>query len=147
MRDLSKPARVNSGNAGTLLAATAIIECAVAVLLLVAPSLVAQLLLGTPLTSAPALLVARIAGAALLAISVSCWLDRRRPTAAPLSGLAAGLLVYNAAVLALLSYAALLEGLRGMGTWPACALHLVMAIWCAQVLRMDRRARAIVTGG
>jgi hypothetical protein len=139
MRDLSKP----PGNAGALLAATAVIECAVGVPLVAVPSWVATLLLGTPLTGAAGLLVARIAGAALLAIGVSCWLERRRPAATALSGLVGGLLVYNAAVFALLSYAALLEGLRGIGTWPACAVHLVMAIWCARLLRTDRRrARA-----
>ena len=127
--------------------AAAVIEFPVGVLLLAAPAMVAQLLLGTPLTSAAALLVARIAGAALLAISLSCWLERRRPAAGPLSGLVGGLLVYNAAVFALLSYAALLQGLHGIGTWPACALHFAMAIWCAQVLRMERRARAQSAAG
>ena len=125
---------------GTLLVATAIIESATGVALLIAPSLVAQLLLGVPLPSAAALLVARIAGAALLAIGLSCWLEGRRAATAPVGGLVAGLLVYNGAVFALLVHAALAEGLRGVGTWPTCALHLLMALWCARVIFAVDRA-------
>jgi hypothetical protein len=127
-----------------LLIATAIIEIGVGIPLLVTPSLVAQLLLGTPLSSPAALLVARIAGAALLAIGVSCWLERRAPIV-PVTGLVSGLLVYNAAVFALLLYATLADGLSGMGIWPACALHAAMAVWCVRVIRAGRRARQQTT--
>ena len=114
-------------------------------LLLIAPARVAQFLLGTPLPSVGSLLVARIAGAALLAIGVSCYLEGRRPAAAPLTGLVGGLLVYNAVVFALLVYAALIDGLSGIGTWPAGALHLAMAIWCTRMLSAQQRTT--VTGG
>jgi hypothetical protein len=124
----------------TLLLATAIIEIAVAVPLLVTPTLVAQLLLGTPLPSPASQLVARIAGAALLAIAVSCWLERRRPAAVPVTGLAGGLLVYNAAVCVLLAYAGLVDGFSGIGLWPACALHLAMTVCCILVILTGRRA-------
>ncbi len=125
----------------TLLITTAVIEFAAGVLLLIAPSLVVSLLLGAQLTSPASLLVARIAGAALLAIGISCWLQGRRPGSAPLTGLLSGLLVYNAAVCVLMIYAALVDRLRGVGIWPACALHLAMTAWCALVIRTSARAR------
>ena len=128
-------------SARTLLRTTAILEAATGIALLLAPELVAQLLLGTQLLTAAALLVARIAGAALLAIGLSCWLEGRRPAAVPVSGLVAGLLAYNALVCALLGYAALVNGLRGLGLWPACALHLGLALWCARVIRRAATAR------
>jgi len=127
--------------ARTLLLATAIIEIAVGVPLLITPTLVAQLLLGTQLPSPASQLVARIAAAALLAIGVSCWLERRRPTVVVVTGLTGGLLVYNAAIFALLTYAGLVEGLSGIGLWPACALHLAMTVYCILVILAGRRAR------
>ena len=132
---------------GTLLVTTAVIEIAVGVPLLTTPTLVAQLLLGAQLPSPASQLVARIAGAALLAIGVSCWLERRRPADAPVTGLAGGLLVYNAAVCALLTYAGLVDGLGGIGLWPACALHLAMTIWCILVMLAGRRERVQPTSG
>jgi hypothetical protein len=78
-----------------LLTATAIIEIAAGIPLLVMPSRVTRFLLGTQLSAPATLVVARIAGAALLAIGLSCWVERRRPTV-PATGLVGGLLVYNA---------------------------------------------------
>lgn len=127
--------------ARTLLRVTAILESATGIALLIAPELVAQLLLGTHLLAAAALLVARIAGAALLAIGLSCWLEGRRPAAVPLTGLVGGLLAYNTLVCALLVPATLVNGLRGIGIWPVCALHLAMATWCALLLRASASVR------
>jgi hypothetical protein len=130
---------VQPNAARTLLRTTAILESATGLALLIAPELVARLLLSTQLLATAALLVARIAGAALLAIGLSCWLEGRRPPAVPVTGLVAGLLAYNTLVSALLGYAALANGLRGVGLWPVCALHLALALWCALVIRTSAR--------
>jgi hypothetical protein len=50
-------------------------------------------------------------------------------------GLVAGLLVYNAAVGALLLYGAVVDKMHGVGIWPAIGLHTVLLIWCALRLR------------
>ena len=126
----------------TLLIATAIIEFAAGIPLLITPSGAVQVLLGSGLPSPASLLVARVGGAALLAIGVSCWLERARPAAAPATGLVGGLLVYNAAVFMLMIYAALVDGLNGIGIWPACGLHLTLTAWCMRVIRAARRERA-----
>ena len=55
-----------------LLTMTAIIEAATGVGLLVAPAVLAQLLLGGSLDTSAALTVARVGGAALLTISLAC---------------------------------------------------------------------------
>lgn len=59
-----------------LLAITAIIEAATGSALLVLPSIVVRLLLGAPLESSAEGVIARVAGAALLALGVVCWLAR-----------------------------------------------------------------------
>ena len=116
-----------------LLTITAIIEAATGVGLLVAPAVVAQLLLGGSLDTPAALTVARVGGTALLAISVACWLSRGNGRA-----LVAAMLFYNIFVAGLLVYAALALSLSGLGLWPAITLHLAFAFWCMACLRRKR---------
>ena len=116
-----------------LLAITAIIEAATGIGLLVVPQLTARLLLGATLDTPAALTVARVAGAALLAISVACWLSRENGRA-----LVVALLLYNVIVAGLLVYGALALALSGLGLWPAIVLHLAFAFWCMACLASRR---------
>ena len=95
----------------------------------------AELLVGAGLGTPAALLVARVAGAALLAIGLGCWLERTGDRGGRSPGLVVGLLAYNVAVPALLAYGALAESMRGIALWPACAVHVVLAIGCVAALR------------
>lgn len=113
-----------------LLTITAALEVPTGLALLAWPSLPASLLLGSPL-DAPGQLIARIAGAALLALGTACWLARRDAHTA----LIAGMLLYNASTAILLSYAAMGLDLSGPLVWPAALLHAAMAFWCALCLR------------
>jgi hypothetical protein len=85
------------------------------VALLIAPSLVGQLLLGEDLTGVT-IPVARVAGIALIALAIACW------PGPPL----AGMLTYNAAVTVYLAYLGFAGGLTGIFLWPVVALHLVL---------------------
>ena len=113
-----------------LLTITAIIEAATGVGLLAAPAMLAQLLLGGTLDTPAALTVARVAGAALLALGVACWLARDDGHA-----LVVAMVFYNVVAVAILAYAALSLALSGMGLWPAVALHTALAGWCAAALK------------
>ncbi len=126
-------------NTKSLLIVSAVIEMGAGLLLLIAPSPSAKLLFGVGLVSPESMLVAKVAGAALLSFALSCWLERNRDSAI---GLVAGLLVYNAAVVALFVYAALVSRMNGIGIWPAVGLHSALLIWCAARLRLGRGARA-----
>lgn len=95
---------------------TAVAEAATGLALLIAPSLVGQLLLGEQLTGI-AIPVARVAGIALVALGVACW------PGPPLLGV----LIYSAAATLYLAYLGL-AGLAGMLLWPAVALHLLLSI-------------------
>ena len=112
-----------------LLTITAVIEAVTGLGLLAAPAVLAQLLLGGTLDTPAALTVARVGGAALLAISVACWSSRENGRA-----LVAAMLLYNVVVVGLLVYAALALALSGLGLWPAVALHLTFAFWCLACL-------------
>jgi hypothetical protein len=73
-----------------LLVAGAVLEIAVGVGLLVAPSALASLLLGELLAGA-GLVVARLAGGGLLALGVACWFARPTPIARAGLGVAVAL--------------------------------------------------------
>jgi hypothetical protein len=119
----------------SLLTVTAVVEVGTGLLLLVAPSLTAETLFGAGLVSPGSRLMGRIGGAALLAIGLSCWLERNREGSARAIGLVAGLVVYNAAVVMLIVHGALVDGVRGLGSWPAVGLHSMLLVWCSARLR------------
>ena len=120
-----------------LLKLTALIEAAMGLGLMAMPSVVVQLLLGSPLDSSAAMVLGRVAGVALLALSVACWLARDDTQSRTARGLVAAMLLYNIAVAALLAFAGVGLGLRGIALWPAVVLHAAMAIWCAACLRRN----------
>jgi len=117
-------------NTKSLLVVTAIAELGAGLVLLIAPSPTVKLLLGAGLESPESVLLGKIAGAALLAIGLSCWLGRNEP-----GGLVAGLLLYNAALVILFFDAAVIDKMQGIGIWPAVGVHGALAIWCAARLR------------
>ncbi len=120
---------------GTLLVITAVLEGAAGLSLVTMPDTVASLLLGTALDAPAALAVARIAGAALFALGLACWLARRDAQSGAACGLVAALLLYNGAVAAMLFGASTVQGLSGIGLWPAVGLHAAMAVWCIVCLK------------
>ncbi len=120
-----------------LLIVTALGEGGTGLLLLVLPSVPQALLLGTSQASPETTIFARIAGVALLAIGVACWLGRSDAPGPAQRGLIAGALVYDMAAAALLAYAGLFLNLVGLALWPAVVLHAVLAVWCVICLQTD----------
>jgi len=113
-----------------LLIVTALVETPIGLMLLSSPPLVAGLLLGASLDPPAALIVGRIAGAALLSLGVACWLARDDGPRLALRGLIAAMLLYNCAAVAVLAHAGAVVGLVGVLMWPAVALHAALAFWC-----------------
>jgi hypothetical protein len=127
----------------SLLIVSALIELAAGIALLIFPGALTHLLVGGGLDSPQSVLVARIAGAALLAIGLSCGLDR--DPGSPQAGLVTGLSVYNAFVVFLLVRADVVNKMHGIALWPAIVLHAILLAWCLVRLRTmhqpDTRAR------
>jgi hypothetical protein len=119
----------------TLHTATAVIELGAGLALLCFPSATVMLLVGAPLEAAPALTVARVGGAGLLALGVACWLARDDTQSPAARGLVTAMLLYNAAAVAVLGFAGIGFGLHGLALWPAVVLHALMALWCLAWLR------------
>ena len=127
-----------------LLVVTAAAEAATGLALLLSPPLVAALLLGASLDAPAALAVSRVAGAALLALGVACWLARNDEKSHAAAGLVTAMLLYNAAAVSVLVYAGVGLGLSGIGLWPAVLLHAALAVWCIACLRTRRVNQSIM---
>jgi hypothetical protein len=117
-----------------LLMVIAFSEGGFGLLLLTLPSVPLWLLLGVEQASPEAIFVARVTGAALVAIGVACWLGRNDKPGPAQLGLIAGVLVYGAAAAVILAYTGLSVGLAGIVLWPAVVLHAVLAAWCVVCL-------------
>jgi len=106
----------------------AVAEAATGLALLIAPSLVVQLLLGEQLTGV-AIPVARVAGIVLIGLGIVCW------PGPPL----AGMLTYSALITLYLAYLGFADGLTGVLLWPLVALHLILtALLTRNVTRIRR---------
>jgi hypothetical protein len=123
--------------ARTLLTATALVETPIGLMLLVSPALVVAFLLGESPDAPAALVVGRVAGAALLSLGGACWLARDDGPSRARRGLVAAMLLYNCAAGAVLANAG--AGGRPVGVlmWPAVVLHAVFAVWCIACLRSE----------
>jgi hypothetical protein len=116
----------------SILGITALIEGATGLALAIVPSFVVSILLGTSLTDISAILIARLAGVALITIAIACWLSRSNTQSAVI---VKTMLVYNVFSIVLLVYAVLAEQISGPGLWPAVLLHFGLLVWCLSSLR------------
>jgi hypothetical protein len=108
----------------SLISLSAAVEVATGIALIIRPSALAWLLLGTDLSQAGQAL-GRVAGLALLALGWACWPSKE---AAGTSAAPFALLVYNVLITAYLAYLGAVEGLVGKLLWPAVAIHAVISI-------------------
>lgn len=109
----------------------AVAEAATGLALLVVPSLVGQLLLGEELTGL-AIIVARVAGIALIALGIACW------PGPPL----VGMLTYTVIVALYLAYLGFAGGLGGVLMWPAVVVHGILAVFLSRAVIGDRQAKS-----
>jgi hypothetical protein len=106
-----------------LLAFAAIDEAATGLALIVVPSLVGGLLLGTELTGV-AVPIARVTGIALVGLGVACW---------PNWTALCGMLTYGALVTVYLAYLGIRAEWVGPLLWPAVVLHGVLTLLLARL--------------
>jgi len=118
------------------LAFAALVEAATGVALIVVPSLVARLLLGTEL-SGVAVALGRVAGMSLLSLGFACW-PGKEATRAALGGMA----TYGLFVTLYLVYLGIRGEWAGPLLWPAVALHAVLTLLLAPAWFSARSAVA-----
>jgi hypothetical protein len=118
-----------------LFVVTAVIEAGAGLALMTWPSAAVMLLLGSSLDTSAGLILGRVAGTALLALGVACWLTRHDAESRPAAGLIIAMLLYNSAIVLFLAVANIVSGVAGIALWPAVALHAAMAVWCIAHIR------------
>ena len=96
-------------------------EAATGLALVLVPSLVGRLLLGDELNGI-AVVVARVAGIALIGLGVACLPAKAR----------AGMLTYSAAITLYLAYLGLSGASSGLLLWPAVAVHVILTMLLAR---------------
>ena len=116
-----------------LLKLTALIEVPTGLGLMAVPVIVVRLLLGADISGA-SIPLGRVAGAALLALGVACWLARNDAQSCAARGLVSAMVLYNLGAVVILGAAGIRSQLVGIALWPAVILHAVMAVWCVTSL-------------
>lgn len=104
-------------------------------MLLVSPSVPLALLLGVDRAATEVVVLARVAGAALLALGVACWLGRNDRVGPAQKGLLLGMLLYDLAAAGILASSGWFLGLAGIVLWPAVGIHMALAVWCVACIR------------
>ena len=107
------------------------LEGATGLALMTFPSFVSVILLGSSLTDPKGIVIARVAGAALVSLAVACWFLRNYDR---IPGFTYALLFYNLASSGLLAHAGFQEDLIGIGLWPALAAHIGISAWIMRLL-------------
>ena len=114
-----------------LLPLDVVVEGATGLALVAVPGTVAKLLLGADLPDIGAV-TARVAGIALVALVLGCWLARRDRAGSPML---TALLAYNALITIYLGWLGFEGVFVGPLLWPAVAVHigvtamLMIAVW------------------
>lgn len=104
-----------------LLAFAAVGEAATGLALLLIPSLVSRVLLGTELTGV-AIPIARVTGIALVGLGVACWPNWKA---------LCGMLTYGTLVTVYLAYLGIRGEWVGPLLWPAVVLHALLTLLLA----------------
>ena len=117
----------------TLLIVTSVLEAGVGVALLCRPSETISLLLGSPLDTPAAIVLGRVAGAALLTLGIANWFAQFDSQSRAARGLVTAMTVYNLGAAAVLALAGL-QLSTGLALWPVVILHAGMFAWCIESL-------------
>jgi hypothetical protein len=128
---------MRAANRKLLLLTTAFVEAVTGLCLIFLPGVLFAILLGLEQASVDAIVVGRIAGAALLAIGIASWMARNDTLTPAHLGLLTGILIYNAGASMVLAYAGAVLNMIGVLLWPAVALHALLAAWCLSCLRAE----------
>jgi hypothetical protein len=127
---LDKPRRI--------LAFASVVEIGTGLVLMMAPAVVARLLLGVELEGVGPVL-ARCFGIALIALGLACW---PRQTANGGSPAFRAMLTYNALISLYLGYLGTVGHMGGSLLWPATVLHAVVALLLVWTWRDEQQTSA-----
>ena len=115
-----------------LLKSTAIIEALTGLAFIFIPNVLTHLLLGLSITEVSGLILSMVAGTALIAIAIVCWLISENDHALPVIK---GLLFYNIAVVGVVVYCAIHFSVNTLPLFTIAGFHFIYGTWCLIVVR------------
>ena len=124
------------------LSLTAILEALTGFALLAAPVPLIANLLEVPLIGAGSMMVAFIAGAAIITVAFFCWLSRKN---ADDFAIVKTMVVYNIAIAAIFIYGVINYQLAGIPLWLVVCFHLAFAIWAIMLIQKQQPDKNTVT--
>ena len=116
----------------------AVIETPTGLGLLIAPALVARILLATDISMPAEYTLARVAGSAILALGIACWIARNDQISRAAMALLSGMLIYNISVLITLAYFGIISETT-VALIAALIVHFFLAAGCILSLRNFNR--------
>jgi len=122
---------------------SAVGELTIGVALMTVPEMLVTILVGAPLETHGGVFVARLAGAALLALGIICLLGSLDTGSRAARGIAVGMLFYNVAAAGLLIFARFGAEMSGVGLLPAAVIHVVLAVFCVICVRSSLTGSAV----
>lgn len=110
---------------------TALAEGLTGIALIIMPNVVVSFLLGKPTYGPEGKITAMLAGGAILALAVICWILRN---SADLHKLVQGMLLYNCVIITIAVYAFLGYHITNIGLWFMILVHTILTVWGAITL-------------
>jgi len=118
-----------------LLIITALVEGMTGLFFLLLPSFMVSVLFDVSLDTQVGLVLGRLAGAALLSLSIACWIAGNDTQNQAALAIVWALLFYNVISIILLTYVYIDLDFCSIGLWPAVILHLIFGLWCIVFLK------------
>lgn len=115
-----------------LLKSTSIIEGLTGLAFIFIPNVLTNVLLGLSITEVSGLILSMVAGAALLAIAIVCWLISESTNA---MALVKGLMFYNITVVGIVLYSSIHFSVNTVAFFTIAGFHFVYGIWCLIAIR------------
>ena len=115
-----------------LLKSTSVIEGLTGLAFIFTPNVLTKLLLGLSLTEVSGLILSMVAGSALLAIAIVCWLISESTNA---MALVKGLMFYNIAAVGIVLYSSMHFSVNNIFFFTIAVFHFFYGTWCLIVIR------------
>lgn len=115
-----------------LLKSTSIIEGLTGLAIIFIPNILTNLLLGLSMNEVSGLILSMVAGVALLAIAIVCWLVSEQENSL---AVVKGLMFYNIAVVGIVLYSAIHFYVYNTLFFTIAGFHFIYGTWCLIVVR------------
>lgn len=114
---------------------TAISEVLIGILLIIVPKQIVKLLFDTSLDETGGIISAMIAGAAIISLTMTCWLMKNNALAYQI---VKAMTFYNLAIIAVVFYGFIFYKLQSIFIWIVIGFHMAMALWSVAILKKGK---------